>query len=198
MSTRDTYPVSVLSAADPLTEQERVELNERQQKEWLDKTIDTVIAFAEADQAVAKKLCARVADLAGQDDALSALVSGRLRLDREGKKRGRPKKWTHGTYVWLVTFYYGARMHGFSPSEAFEMVAGAMGVKNRERDPLNDASPLDLLVAQLQKKHLPNANKAVALEDLPDFLRDYVAKERTRIQPRSQPPSHRPNVDASP
>jgi hypothetical protein len=170
MSTRDPYPVSVLSAADRLTEQEREELIERWQQEWIEKTIDTVLAFAQVNQAVAEKLCERVADLAGQDDTLSALVSGRLRLDREGKKRGRLKKWTHGTYVWLVTSYYGARMHGFSPSEAFEMVAGAMGVKNRERDPLNDASPLDLLVAQLQKKHL---------------LRDYVAKERTRIQQRS-------------
>jgi len=136
---------------------------EQLRSEWLDRTLDQLIAFAGTDPTFAKKLCRKVMDFAGDDDRLVAVVRKCLAADRLGKKKG-PKKWDYARSAVFLTHYYLLLDGQENRAATLEWLEKSEGLGS----------------TQAVENRLSKAKALVRIEDLPDFVRAIVANRENR------------------
>lgn len=94
---------TVLGSAneEQITAQEKLELAEQ----WAMRTLDSLLVYANFSTKFAEAMCKKVVDQCASDDKLSALISKRFRVAREGRPRSRPRKWDNARYKVLLEHY---------------------------------------------------------------------------------------------
>jgi hypothetical protein len=111
---------TVLGSAneEQITAQEKLELAEQ----WAMRTLDSLLAYAYFSTNFAGVMCNKVIDQCASVDKLSALISKRFRVAREGKPRSRPRKWDDARYQVLLE-HYSIACHFWGREEALRWAA---------------------------------------------------------------------------
>ena len=124
---------------EPPSVEDRAKLREKQRKyieSWVDDRLEQIFTFADYDPQLAMRVGKTVADHFGPRDDVARMMLGRLRVDREGKKRGARKVESEWLLAFTLFQYNMHLLEGTEKREAKEKLqrlerVGKRSVENR-------------------------------------------------------------------
>lgn len=109
--------------AQKLTKDEERAFRATLMENWAQDALTQILVYAQANKSFAESMCRSVADSFGPDDDLSAILTNRIKVDREGKTRGRHIKWKNSRYRHLIMLYNIHKLQGEKREDILKKLA---------------------------------------------------------------------------
>ena len=167
---------TVLSEFEPLSQEERAEIETKRREQWFEQNLLYLLAMGESNRGFAQTLCEKVGAFA-RENKCSKIIRGALKRERPGRPSGHTDAWQQ----FMVLHY-----------------AAGMSLGNGEPLSVLKKNAINSLIKHYQRAHgvrishrgmdnqLTTAISKTNTDELPESIRRPIEKRKARGRARSE------------